>query len=570
MTQTSKPFSILVIEPETLILSHLKKEFSEASLFPAQLDIAQSISEALQKLRGNSYHAVLSDIFFSNGESVEDVLKELDRKKSKTPVILIAQEGQEAKAHQLLKLGATDYFIRSDGAWEKLPSRFWSIYRNYELTENREGLTEEIQSENQKLLEVNEKLRSLSIRDELTNVYNHRYLQERLAEEFSRAVRYHHPLSCLMIDLDLFRKVNDHLGHVVGDQILKEAAERLLQGTRLSDLTARFGGEEFIILLPHTNYEGAREVAERLLYQFSDNVFLAESHKISTTISIGISCFPDDAMKDRNDLINFAEQALFYAKAAGRNRVSLYRQILPTPGETIPYLKIKEDRILEFQKKLSELADRARRGYLESSKALIMALEAKDPVTAGHSIRTARLCLQVAEAMGLSVDESETVEHAALLHDIGKICISDEILLKPGKLDMWEYETMKQHPYFGYRIVEPIRFLQKEATLILHHHEWFNGEGYPCRLSRHEIPLGARIISVVDAYDTMRVAGGRYKKTLSREEAVNELIACAGTQFDPEVVQAFIRVLVACKELAPDAYDKRRLQEAFGAGKGEI
>ena len=229
----------------------------------------------------------------------------------------------------------------------------------------------------------------------------------------------------------------------------------------------------------------------------------------------------------------------------------------------LPRIKISEDKVIEFQKRLSEIADSARRGYIESSKALVMALESKDPFTAGHSSRVARLSMQIAEAMGLPLDEAEIIEHAGLLHDIGKICISDEILLKPGRLTLAEYEAIKQHPYLGYRILKPIRFLQQEATLVLHHHEWFNGEGYPCRLRKNEIPAGARIIAVVDSYDTMRVAGGRYKKTMSVPETVNELIACSGTQFDPEVVQACVQVLLMRKELGADAYNKDGLRQAL-------
>ena len=191
------------------------------------------------------------------------------------------------------------------------------------------------------------------------------------------------------------------------------------------------------------------------------------------------------------------------------------------------------------------------------------ALESKDHYTADHAGNVARISLQVAEAMGLSLDEAEIVEHAALLHDIGKICISDPVLLKPARFSHGEYEAMKQHPYFGYRIVKPIKYLQQEAILILHHHEWYNGEGYPCRLAKNEIPLGARIISVIDSYDTMRLAGGRYKKTMSVEEGVNELIRCAGKQFDPEVVRAFIQVMLLRKELGPGAYNKKDLESVF-------
>jgi len=415
------------------------------------------------------------------------------------------------------------------------------------------------------LMETNKKFRELSIRDQLTSLFNHRYLQERLVEEFTRAMRHSYPLSCILLDLDQFRRINETLGYAMGDEILKESAQILQESSRLSDLIARFGGEEFALLLPHVDYQGALEFGERLRSRFAGHTFLVDSHRIPMTVSMGIASFPEDAVKHRSELFNFADQALFRAKSSGRNRVSLYRDILPTLAEALPHLKISSEKIVDFQKKLSDIADTARRGYIESSRAMIKALESKDHFTAGHAGSVARLALQVAETLGLSLDESEVVEHAGLLHDIGKICISDDILLKPARLTLAEYEAMKQHPYLGYRILKPIKFLQEEATLVLHHHEWFNGQGYPCRLAGNEIPIGARIVSVVDSYDTMRHAGGRYKKTMSVETAVNELIACAGTQFDPEVVQVVVQVLLMRKELSPDSYDRKRLRAAIQA-----
>lgn len=563
MLEKKGNLNILLVDPNDSRLHQIKEQFSKDTHHPTRVETANSIPEAIEKCGKSSFHLILADIQTPAGEDVADLLAHLNRAKSKTPLILLVEPGEEARAHRAIKAGAADYLVKQEGELQNLPDRLWTIYRTFELTDNQEGFSTEVAKQNQKLLAVNEKLRDLSIRDDLTGLYNHRYLQERLTEEFTRALRYGYPLSCVILDLDLFRRINESLSHTVGDEILKSSAELLLESCRLSDLIARFGGEEFVILLPHVDYQGAFELGERLCEVFAQKSFLPESHQLSVTASIGISSFPDDMLKNRNDLIHFAEQALFRAKAAGRNRVILYRDILPTIGEMLPKIKISEEKVLEFQKRLSEIADTARRGYIESSKALIMALESKDPYTAGHSSHVARLSMQVAEAMGLPLDEAEVIEHAGLLHDIGKICISDEILLKPDRLTLAEYEAMKQHPYLGYRILKPIKFLQQEATLVLHHHEWFNGQGYPCRLARNEIPVGARIISVVDSYDTMQHAGGRYKKTVSTAVAVNEIIACAGTQFDPEVVQVFVQVLLMRKELNPGAYDQKGLRRAL-------
>ncbi len=552
----------------------IREQFAENAVHPTNLDIIKSVSDAIEKLKNNHYHVILAHYVPNangngngngNGYGLNEIFTEIHRRRLSTPVILMVDPEGENYARKALKIGATDYLIKSDEEIRKLPERLWTIYRNYELHANTEDLVDEINLQNVRLLETNDKLRNLSVRDQLTGLFNHRHLQERLVDEFARASRHSYPISCILVDLDQFHEINEQRGHAVGDEILKEAAGLLTESSRVSDLIARFGGEEFALILPHIDYIGAQEVGERLRQYFAKHTFLADSERITLTISVGISSFPEDAMKHRSDLFGFADQALFRAKSGGRNCVFLYRDILPTIGETLPHLKISSERVLEFQRKLSEIADQARRGYIESSRALIKALESKDKFTAGHSGRVASLSLQVAETMGLTLDEAEMVEHAGLLHDIGKICISDDILLKPERLSLAEYEAMKQHPYLGYRILKPIKFLQEEATLVLHHHEWFNGQGYPCRLTKNEIPLGARIVAVVDSYDTMRVAGGRYKKIITVEDAVAELISCSGTQFDPEAVQAFVQVLLMRKDLGTDGYDKKRLRQTLGS-----
>lgn len=558
-----EPFSILLVDSDESSSPSIKEQFAESSNYPAHLDVSRSFAETIEKLKTNHYHVILAN-YSQGGNGIAEILSEIQKRHLTTPVVLIVDPGAEAQARKALKTGATDYLVKTEEEFQKLPDRLWNIYRHYELCSTQEDMMDEVALQNERLLEANEKLRNLSIRDSLTGLFNHRYLQEKLMDEFARAVRHSHPISCILVDLDQFHEINEQRGHGVGDEILKEAAGMMMESSRISDFIGRFGGKEFAMVLPYIDYKGAQEMGERLRKIFAEHTFLADTERISITISLGICSFPEDAMKHRGDLFNFSDQALFRAKSGGRNRVFLYRDILSTIGDTLPHLKISSDKVLELQRKLSEISDQARRGYIDSSKALIEVLESKDRFTAGHSSRVASLSMQVAEIMGLTLDEAEVVEHAGLLHDIGKICISDDILLKPERLSLAEYEVMKQHPYLGYRILKPIKFLQGEAALVLHHHEWYNGQGYPCRLSKNEIPLGARIVAVIDAYDTMRAAGGRYKKVMTVEDCVAELIACSGTQFDPEVVQAFIQVLLMRKDLVPDGYDKERLSQALG------
>ena len=240
----------------------------------------------------------------------------------------------------------------------------------------------------------------------------------------------------------------------------------------------------------------------------------------------------------------------------------LYRDIVPHIVENLPELKMEAHDVEMFRHHMMEVADSSRKAYLEACTVLVKAIESKDPMTAGHGASCVKYSKMTAEEMGIASDDVEIIANAALLHDIGKICIADEILLKPARLTMAEFEIMKEHTYFGYRILKPIKFLREEAELVLHHHEWFNGEGYPCRLKGTDIPVGARIIAVVDSYDTMRKAGGRYKKTISATDAVNELINCSGIQFDAVVVKAFIEVLKRCGEFKGE-YLKDKLEETI-------
>ena len=562
-------FSVLFVECDPDALDLVKKSLEENLQYPSSVEHAATVGEALEKLKNNSYDILLveSELEDENGLSL---LEEMQRKQMNLPFVLMTPIRDDRLVKEAMKQGVADLIVKSENHFQELAAKLRRIYeRFYQKTGSavppvkpRERHGKNGRDRPEAKVDI---LRP-SMKDELTGLYNHSYLQDRIVREFSRASRYGYPLSCLMIDIDQFKALNEEKGYRIGDALLKECAALLFENCRLSDFIARYGGEEFVVILPHVDYQGAADLAGRLRVTFAEHLFCRDSEEIYLTVSIGVSSFPEDKMERRSDLMIYAGEALLRSKTSGRNRVSLYQDILPVFGEEgLPDLKISEAKVMEFQRRMSEISNTARRAYIDASKALITALENKDRFTAGHAASCAKYSMQVAEAMGMSVDEAEVVEHAALLHDIGKICIPDNILLKPGKLTFAEFEAMKQHPYMGYKILKPIKFLREEAVLVLHHHEWFNGEGYPCRLKGNEIPLGARIISVIDSYDTMRIAGGRYKKTMTVADAVNELIACSVTQFDTQVVKAFVEVLKVRGELVGDDYHKSRLDELLAA-----
>jgi putative nucleotidyltransferase with HDIG domain len=179
--------------------------------------------------------------------------------------------------------------------------------------------------------------------------------------------------------------------------------------------------------------------------------------------------------------------------------------------------------------------------YLETIRSLAAAIDAKDSYTHGHSRRVTDLSVGIALEMGLAKTEVDTIRHASLLHDVGKIGISEQILLKPGRLTDEEFETIKSHPHIGAGILNSIEFLKNVCEIIKHHHERYDGRGYPSALNADEIPLGSRIICVADSFDAI-TSHRPYRKPLTFQEAIDEVVRCAGSQFDPKVVDAFIRL----------------------------
>lgn len=531
-------FSVLLVENDAEAVHLLQKGLRESRDLTFHVEFASGVSEAMLKLKASHFDLLLVDSNVEEDKGLQ-FLKEVQKMKLKLPFLLMTPVRDDNFAREAIKAGVSDLVIKSESHFQELAQKIKSSYEKFH--ETPKGL-DEFRAKLEEKIEDKEKPKN-SVKDDLTGLYNHSYLHDRVVREFSSAARYGYALSCVMIDIDHFRSINEKFGYRSGEEILKQCGQMLFDNCRLSDCIARFGGEEFAIVLPHINYDGALELAQRLRLLFAKHMFIVDGQEIRLTLSIGVASFPDDPMKSRGDLLIFADQALSRAKTLGRNTVSLFKDMEPLLGDAFPTMKISEDKILDFQRRMSEISLSARKSYTETSKALITALENKDKHTVGHASSTARYSFYVAEAMGLPTDECEMVQCGGLLHDIGKICIPDAILLKPGRLTLTEYETMKQHPYLGYKMLKPIKFLQQEAIMVLHHHEWFNGEGYPCRLKGNEIPIGARIISVVDSYDTMRLAGGRYKKTISLDDTINELISCSGTQFDPEVVRVFIEVL---------------------------
>jgi diguanylate cyclase (GGDEF)-like protein len=352
----------------------------------------------------------------------------------------------------------------------------------------------------------------LALTDPLTGLGNHRHFHDRLALELQAAADNDDPLTLCFIDIDDFKRINDSFGHPAGDRVLSQVATRLRQDGE----AFRLGGDEFAIVFAGRDEREAVDAAGAIVARMAG---LEIEHVGSITISAGIATFPFHAT-ELHELIRLTDSALYWAKEHGKNRVHVSR------ADVIELSELK---------RLAGGSDRAAR--FRAASSLARAVDARDVYTGSHSSRVADLAAKIAERMHLPGEEIELTRLAGSLHDLGKLAIPEEILRKPGPLTDAERLVLERHPQIGYRMLESLG-VDPVANWVLYHHERWDGAGYPEGLPGEHIPLGARIIFVADAYDAM-TSDRVYRSRLSDEEALEELERCAGSQFDPSVVEAF-------------------------------
>ncbi len=367
--------------------------------------------------------------------------------------------------------------------------------------------------------------------DALTGVASHRAFQDRLEHECDRAYRFGDSFALLLLDIDQFSAVNNRYRHKTGDRILLELATRLRTMIREIDLCARFGGDQFAVILPHTYQKGAVDVSERIRQSIGAWTFLTpEATEVRLTASLGTAMYPGDGAS-APQLVDAAMLALAFAKTLGGNQVQVYHE-LPARGE------IRENVIpLPLT------------GHGTIVRSLAAAVDVRDRYTHSHSRLVSELATATARELGLKTVEVTRVKIGALLHDVGKIGIPDAVLSKEGSLTPDEWETIRQHPVLGKTIIEQAPELADVVPLVLHHQERFDGSGYPARIGGDDIPLGARIIAAADAYHAIR-SDRPYRPGRAHADAVQELRRCAGSQFDPSVVGALASVLESDSGLA--------------------
>jgi diguanylate cyclase (GGDEF)-like protein len=395
--------------------------------------------------------------------------------------------------------------------------------------------------------------------DRLTGVANRETLLTTLVAEVERAARHHKWLSVAFIDIDRFKPINDTYGHNSGDAVLRQVAGLVVDNIRGSDLFGRYGGEEFMLILPETSPDEAVMLAEKLRTRLMQQpLVIAGNQRLQVTISIGVAGDVGSQLQV-DALVDQADAAMYAAKSLGRNRTYLFKAI----DENAPV------RRAPISAEHRAAATAIGRWASDTATEALASVLAPQPHHRGRpSDMIASLATGIALELGLPHEEIERVRIASLLHDLGKLAVPSDILDKPTALSDGEWQAIGEHPRIGQVILEGASSLREAIPVVLHHHERFNGGGYPHGLRGNEIPLGARIVAVADAYHAM-IHDRPYKKALGHEAALEELRANAGTQFDPDVVEVFCSIYA--DGVPPDGLEEvYRLHERARGGLEEI
>lgn len=360
-----------------------------------------------------------------------------------------------------------------------------------------------------------------SSRDPLTSLRNHRYFHESLSSEVERCERSGAVVTIAVLDLDDFKQVNDRFGHQEGDAVLLRVTKGISDNLRPYDLACRLGGEEFGIIFPETSPDDAGSILERI----AEHVRAFGPNGERSTFSAGLATFPSHAQTSA-DLYQRADEAAYHSKLSGKDQITIY-----------------DPRQVNSMSSAERVAQRNRETNFASAMRLVREVDSRDPYTRNHSEIAAIYAGTIARALGLDEDTVTKVYRATLVHDIGKIGIDETILLKPDALTPDEWAQTQTHPDLSYRLLRPAE-IEPIATWVRHHHEHWDGSGYPQGLAGEQIPLASRIILVADAFEAM-TSNRVYRQALDTDIALGELQSCSGTQFDPRIAELMIKLVNA-------------------------
>jgi len=402
------------------------------------------------------------------------------------------------------------------------------------------SLHETLRENNSRLNEVNEQLTELAIKDVLSGLLNRRAFFEHAEKEWRRSVRYDLPISCLMMDIDHFKRINDTYGHPVGDSVIRTFGQVIREIFRDTDVLGRYGGEEFSVVLYDCDANTAALVAERLREAIESLRIPSIADDFRFTTSCGLASRTLD-MLGVESLVEHADQALLVAKRSGRNCVIRFDELQfasnllndkPQEVENDETMEASDDSVIPYQ----------------VVNTLLAALKYRDIATVEHSRRVARLCRDFAQHLGLSPAQRVSLEVAALLHDVGRLAIPDELLHKEGKLTETEYVITRQHHQVTVDILKSCFSNRCLITTVSLSGMWFDGsQGDP---AREEIPEGARILAICSLYDDV-IHGRGWWERHDDSDAIGVLRESSGTRFDPRLIEEFVKMVTNSQPSAP-------------------
>ena len=409
----------------------------------------------------------------------------------------------------------------------------------------------ELEIQKAELAHANALLHALALTDGLTGLYNHRAFQERIQEEYARASRSHLPLSLILVDVDKFKNYNDSFGHPAGDEVLKQVAVILQETARINDIVARYGGEEFVVILPETDADDSMIAAERL----REAIQTASWANREITISLGAATLKPEMTAA--EMISAADQSLYLSKQHGRNR-STHADEPRDSSELItsqssPYHALFQELLIVHSGMLTEASQQVKETMLAAYDTTITSwanlLDMKEGKPEGHSHEIGQMMERLALNVGMNEEEALFARWGALLHDIGNVNLPNAVLHKTESLTEDDWTVIRSHPRAAVEMLSPIIFLRPALDIPAHHHEKWDGSGYPNGLKGDEIPVSARLFAVIDVYTALR-SERPYRAAWSETKTIQYLREQSGSHFDPRAVKAFLKMKRARSRLA--------------------
>ncbi len=458
------------------------------------------------------------------------------RKKIKLPPIedkvcfIHFSRQQKPSLETVQKLGFFDFFAEEDTK----DTIAFKLQRANQVVE----LKKMVSNLEHYLLEKNKRIEEMTLVDPLTGCYNWRYFLTRTQQELNLSRRHLYSVSFIGIDIDNFHNINEIYGVEAADEITKELAGLLNAVLRKEDVLSRWRGDEFFIIAPHLDNKNIYKVTQRIKDKIDSCKFKYKDLAINIKVSIAAVTSPEDNIFNARDVISSLSKCFNSAKRKGGGTIIFYSQahFKPEPKQ------LERADAKELRAKIEKMNLVLDRDLMEMIYGFACTIEAKDSYTGKHVENTSIIAERIAQILKLPESEIENIRHAAVLHDLGKIGIDERILSKKGPLTAKEREAIKAHPSIAAGILREIHSLRGSVPAVLYHHERFDGKGYPLGLKGEEIPLSARIVGIADVYQAL-TSDRPYRKAYPKNKALEIIRQESGRQFDPKIVEAFLKVI---------------------------